>query len=195
MSRLTLSSLDKSRPGGKDTTRPEQQGAFDGWIIIGRVTAPHGRRGELRVAVLTDLPERFQDLKRVYVGDAHTPYEVERTRFTPKGVLLKLAGIGYRDQAALLARAYIALPEAETPPLPEGSYHHHQIKGLQVITTDGCHLGIVNEIIATGSNDVYIVQSEQYGELLLPAIAEVIEAIDLDAQRIVVQLIPGLLPD
>lgn len=195
MSRSTSSSLGKARSRSRGAARLEQHGTYDGWIIIGRVTAPHGRRGELRVDVLTDFPERFQNLRRIYVGDSHKPYEIERTRFTPKGVLLKLAGIAYRDEAALLARSYVALPEAETPPLPEGSYHHHQIKGLQVFTGDGCRLGIVSEIITTGSNDVYIVQSAQYGELLLPAISEVIKSIDLDARRIDVHLIPGLLPE
>ncbi len=145
--------------------------------------------------VLTDFPQRFQSVKRVYLGSRHELRAVEAARFTPKGVLLKLAGVDSRDAAADLRGAYVALPEAELPPLPTGSFHHHQINGLDVYTEDGRRLGAVAEILTTGSNDVYVVRGGQGGELLLPAIAEVILGIDLDAQRITVHLIPGLLPD
>ena len=192
---LTSSNLNDGRSAAKVATAAEQSDAYDGWIIIGRVTAPHGVRGEIRVDILTDFPERFQILRRLYIGDTHAPHDVERVRFTPKGALLKLVGIDFRDTASLLARSYIALPEADMPPLPAGSFHHHQIKGLGVYTVDDCYLGIVAEIITTGSNDVYIVRGDQTGEMLLPAIAEVVHTIDLETQRIVVHLIPGLVPD
>lgn len=173
----------------------ERHDPFDDWIIIGRIRAPHGIRGEVRVEVLTDFPERFQTVQRLYIGDSHTPYDVERVRFTPKGVLLKLAGVDWRDSAGLLARSYVALPETELPPLPAGSFHHHQIKGIQVFADDGSLLGTVAEIITTGSNDVYIVWDDDGGEILLPATTEVVRSIDLDAQRIIVDLIPGLIPE
>jgi len=147
------------------------------------------------VEILTDFPERFQTVGLLYIGDAHTPYNVERVRFTPKGVLLKLAGVDYRDTATSLARSYVALPEAELPPLPAGSYHHYQIKGLAVYTDADRYLGNVAEIITTGSNDVYIVRGGESGEILLPAIAEVVRSIDLETRRIIVHLIPGLVPD
>ena len=145
--------------------------------------------------VLTDFPQRFRSAKRVYIGSRHEPRAVEAARFTPKGVLLKLAGIESRDSAANLRGAYVALPEAELPPLPTGSFHHHQIEKLNVYTEDGRWLGVVAEILTTGSNDVYVVRDGPCGELLLPAIAEVILGIDLDTQRITVRPIPGLLPD
>ena len=173
----------------------ERGDPFDGWIIIGRVRGPHGVRGEVRVEVLTDFPDRFQTFKRLYVGDAHAPYDVERARFTPKGVLLKLAGVDYRDRARFLARSYVALPESELAPLPAGSFHHHQIKGIKVFADDVGFLGTVAEIITTGSNDVYIVRNEDGGEILLPATAEVVRTIDVETQRIDVNLIPGLIPD
>ena len=175
--------------------RIEQGDAYNGWIIIGRVKAPHGVRGEFRVEILTDFPERFQGLKRLYVGETHAAHDIEKARFTPKGALLKLSGIDSREAAASYSHSYIALPEAELPPLPTGAFHHHQIKGLEVCTEDGRNLGTVMEILTTGGNDVYIVRGELHGEVLLPAIADVIRAIDLEAQRITVHLIPGLLPE
>ncbi|MDE2840314.1 MAG: PRC-barrel domain-containing protein, partial [Chloroflexota bacterium] len=91
--------------------------------------------------------------------------------------------------------SYVALPAAELPPRPAGRIHHHQIKGLGVYTDDDRDIGNVAEIITTGSNDVYIVRGGESGEILLPAIAEVVRSIDLETRRIVVHLIPGLVPD
>ncbi len=195
MSRLTSSKPPTGRSGSGEAVRVERSDPYDEWIIIGRIRAPHGVRGELRVEVLTDFPERFQAFKRLYIGDSHTPYDVERARFTPKGVLLKLVGVDFRDKAGLFARSYVALPESELAPLPAGSFHHHQIKGIKVYADDGGFLGTVTEIITTGSNDVYIVRNEDGGEILLPATTEVVRTIDVESQRIVVNLIPGLIPD
>ena len=195
MSRLTSYKRNAGSFVGKGAAAVEQRDPYDGWIIIGRVTAPHGVRGEVRVDVLTDFPERFQTLARVFIGDSHAPYDIERARFTPKGVLLKLAGIDSRNGAGSVARSYVALPEAEVAPLPAGSFHHHQIKGMDVFSDDDRYLGAVAEIITTGSNDVYIVRDEERGEVLLPATAEVVRAIDLDSRRITVHLIPGLIPE
>ena len=195
MSRLTSSKPQAGRDVSREAAVVERSDPFDGWIIIGRIRAPHGVRGEVRVEVLTDFPERFQTNQRLYIGDTHTPYDVERVRFTPKGVLLKLVGVDYRDKAGQFARSYVALPETELAPLPAGSFHHHQIKGIKVFADDGGFLGTVTEIITTGSNDVYIVRNEAGGEVLLPATTEVVRTIDLETQRIVVNLIPGLIPE
>jgi 16S rRNA processing protein RimM len=145
--------------------------------------------------MLTDFPQRYQESERLYLGDTHTSFAVEKVRFTPKGALLKLKGVDSRNTAESLSRSYIALPETDVPALPAGSYHHHQIRGLAVCTDEDQHLGTVADILTTGSNDVYIVRDEQRGEILLPAIAEVVKSIDLDAGRITVHLIPGLIAD
>ena len=195
MSRLTSSNVNAAGFAGKGAHAVEQSDAYDGWLVIGQVKGPHGVRGEVRVEILTDFPERFQAVSLLYIGDAHTPRDVERVRFTPKGVLLKLIGIDSREAAGFLARSYVALPEAELSPLPAGSYHHYQIKGLAVYTDADRYLGNVAEFITTGSNDVYIVRGGESGEILLPAIAEVVRSIDLETQRIIVHLIPGLVHD
>jgi 16S rRNA processing protein RimM len=172
-----------------------QPDAFAGWIIIGRVRAPHGVRGELRVDILTDFPERFNSIKRVYIGEEHAAFAMKGVRFTPKGALLRLNGVETRESAARLSRSYIALPEAEIPPLQAGSFHHHQIVGLEVYASDGSFLGCVADILVTGSNDVYIVRGAEPKEILLPATSEVVQAIDLEGRRITVRLMPGLLPE
>lgn len=77
-------------------------------------------------------------------------------------------------------------------PLSEGQYHHHQIIGLQVRTTQGELLGNVLEVLTGKSNDNYIVQGAK-GEILIPAIEDVIKSIDLDQGIITIEAIDGLL--
>jgi 16S rRNA processing protein RimM len=78
-------------------------------------------------------------------------------------------------------------------PLEAGQFYEHQIIGLNVVTTEGEPLGQVVQVLATGANDVYVVQGLR-GEVLLPARVEVVRAIDLDAGTMTVALLPGLLP-
>ena len=78
-------------------------------------------------------------------------------------------------------------------PLPPGQYYQFQLMGLEVWTSDGKRLGQVAEILPTGSNDVYVVQGED-GELLIPAIEDVVKSVGLETGRITVELIEGLLP-
>ena len=77
--------------------------------------------------------------------------------------------------------------------LPRGSYYEHDVVGLRVETGKGRVLGEVAEILRTGANDVYVVRGE-LGEILIPAIGHVVKRVDVPGGRIVVELMPGLLP-
>ena len=96
------------------------------------------------------------------------------------------------EDARRLAGQWLLATVTPSPQLPPGEYYHYQLVGLTVVTDLGETLGQVQEILATGSNDVYIVKSEAGAELLLPAIRQVVQDIDLDAGRILVHLLPGL---
>jgi 16S rRNA processing protein RimM len=88
----------------------------------------------------------------------------------------------------------VQIPLAEALPLKEGDYYEHQILGLEVWTVGGQRLGHVVEIIYTGANEVYVVRSVEGNQrdVLIPAIKEVVVQVDLDAGRITVDLIEGL---
>ena len=165
------------------------------FLVIGRVTRPHGVRGEVRVAVHTDLPERFTWLEQVYVGEnPPSPMKVENVRFNQQWVLLKLAGIDDRNAAGTLRGAWLQVPEEEGIPLEEGEVYLYQLIGLTVRERGGRELGRLEEIIETPANDVYLVRGP-LGELLLPAIADVILEIDAAAGEMIVELLPGILPE
>ncbi len=166
----------------------------DAYLAVARVVAAHGIRGEVRCSLLTDFPERFKKGLRLYVGDERTPHEVERARVDRKGVVLKLTAVDQRSDAEALRGALLCVTETDAVRLPRGSYFWHEIIGLRVRTTDGRYLGKVAEIMETGSADVYVVRPDPpaRGELLLPAIKDVVRAIDLGQGEMTVTLIEGL---
>jgi 16S rRNA processing protein RimM len=80
----------------------------------------------------------------------------------------------------------------QNPPLPEGQYYHHQLLGLHVVTTGGKSLGTISEILPGQSNDNYIVAGPR-GQVLIPAIEDVIQSVDLNKGEMVIEPLPGLL--
>ncbi|HLA45455.1 MAG TPA: ribosome maturation factor RimM [Aggregatilineales bacterium] len=169
-------------------------------LVIGQIIRPHGVRGELRVRVLTGYPERFNQLEYVVLGvdaeqESTSTYEVERARLHNDQAIVKIAGIDDREDADRLRNLFVMVSLEDAIPLEEGEYYQYQLIGLAMYTDKNEYLGDVLDILETGANDVYIVQSPRYGELLVPAIESVVQSIDLASQRIIITPIPGLLPD
>lgn len=165
-------------------------------ITIGRITAPQGIRGEVRVVPLTDFPERFRHLTSVYIScpDGKEPWraEVSQVRYHKQFVLLKFKGIEDRNAAEKLRNCRLQVEPSEVVPLPPGRYYHFQIIGLKVKTLAGEDLGEVKEILTPGGNDVYVVQDEAGHEVLIPAVKQVVREIDLDRRVMWVKLFEGL---
>jgi 16S rRNA processing protein RimM len=157
------------------------------------VLGPHGVRGELACRILTDFPERFARTRELLLGDPPVSRRVERQRVNGDTVLLKLAGIDDRTTAEQLRGALLSVPLEAAVELPPGAYFWHEIIGLRVEQRDGELVGRVVDVLATGSNDVYIVDTPR-GELLLPAIKDVVLQIDRARGVMTVELIPGLAP-
>lgn len=164
------------------------------FVAVGRVLRPHGVRGELRVELLTGYPERLPLHAVLYLGDEGRPYTVERLRLQEGVALIKLAGCDDRDQAETLRGQLLQIPLEHAVPLEEGEYYHFQLIGVEVFTDGGECLGRVVEVLDTGANDVYVVRGRR-GEVLLPAIEDVVRQLDLEGRRMVVTLLPGLLED
>ena len=159
-------------------------------VIVARILGAHGVDGGLSIQLLSEVPSRF-DLGRVLsVGDhSHT---ISLYRSTgPRTGLVWLDGISSRKQASSLAGQYVnATPEA-SPELEEGEYFHYQLIGMLVRTEEGEELGELQEILETGSNDVYIVRGNS-GELLIPATAQVVQNVDVVGSKMLVRLPDGL---
>jgi len=158
---------------------------------VGRIVVPRGVRGELKVEPLTDFPERFAPGQVMWVRGVRR--EVEGSRQRGRQVLLKLAGVDSAEQAAALRDELLEVPQEELAALGEGRYYRFQLLGMAVHDTAGETLGTIADILSTGANDVYIVRGPR-GELLLPAIEEVIKEVDTEGGRMVVELMEGMEP-
>ncbi len=193
-----------SKRFGRPVKRLDQQGSAANptepdFLVIGRITRPHGVRGEVGVAVYTDTPERFEWLTEVYVSsdvDDSDPVlaQVEHVRYHRELVLLKLVDYPDRTAAEALRGLWVLVPRAAAVPLEEGEYYLYQLMGLTVVTTQGETLGQLVDILETGANHVFVVQGDR-GELLLPDIPEVVQVIDFTTHLMTIQLLPGLLPE
>jgi len=161
-------------------------------IAVGCVVRPHGIDGTLKVVPVTDFPQHFERLEEVFlVKDRTARTLVKDVRFHKGHVLLKVDLCRNRSDAEAWIGAEVAISEKDLWPLEEGEYYHFQIEGLAVFTEAGECLGRVSGIIQTGSNDVYVVRDGSR-EYLIPAIKEVIKAIDLKKGMIIVHLLEGL---
>ena len=109
-------------------------------------------------------------------------------------ILAQLEGIRTREEAEQLRGKQVLIDPAELPPLEEDEYYWHEIVGMRVVTEEGEEVGTVTEILSTGSNDVYVVQ-EGEKEFLIPAIVDVIIAIDREARTMVIRPLEGLLQE
>jgi 16S rRNA processing protein RimM len=148
-------------------------------------------RGDLKIEALA--PDScFRKGTQVRVaGDEHG---IEAVHTGGRTTLLKLSGIDDRETARELRGELVQVPEDSLEPLPAGEYYRFQLIGLKVTTADGRDLGTLSDVLATGSADVYTLEGP-LGEVLIPATAEVIADIDLTAGTMIVNPLPGLLPD
>ncbi len=157
-------------------------------VPVGRIVAAHGIRGELRVEPLTDFPDRFRTGAQLWLDG--TPRRVQSSRWQGRLVVLKLQSVDDRNAAEALRGHELLVPSLHALNEPD-VFYQHDIVGLRVVTLDGEELGRVEDIISTGSNDVYVVRGER-GELLLPAIDDVVKQIDVDGGVVTVEMLPGL---
>ncbi len=164
-------------------------------LIVGVVTAPFGIRGEMKVHLETDFPERFKRLKQVslQVNESSSGiYQVYSSRLHKGQALLKLEGIDSIEQADPFRGALVRIRMEDAQPLPSGEYYIHDLIGCSVISDTGLHLGVLTGVLRGAANDVYVV-GEGKTELLLPAISQVILQVDLAEKRIIISPSPGLL--
>jgi len=163
-------------------------------VVIGKVLKELGICGELKVLPLSDNPERFKKLERVYLVSPDGKRELRGVTVLrqQKGLVhLSLAGCNSPEKASTLRGYFLAVPKNELPLLPEGKYYTFQIIGLRVVTDEGIPLGIVEDILSTGSNDVFVVKGEK--EYLIPFLRDVVKKIDLAEKLIIIHPMAGLL--
>lgn len=166
------------------------------FLVVGRIGRPHGLRGEVRVDVLTDFPEqRFASGAELFIGPEGgqpQPTRVLAVRPHQAWLLVRFDLAADRDAAAEVTGQYVYVPTEAAHDLEPDSYYEHELVGLEVVTVEGRLLGRVTSLLETGSADVLIITGGD-GQHLIPMTAEVVSEIDLEAGRLTITPLPGLL--
>lgn len=164
-----------------------------GLLCIGKIVGVHGLEGNLKVYSYAESLDVYEPGSQIFVKPPKKikkRYIVNRAKPHKNIILLSLKGVG-RDEAETLVDSELLIEKSNLPELEEDTYYWDDIIGLDVYTTDDEYLGRVDSIIATGSNDVYVVKHNTR-ETLIPALASVVLSIDLDQGVMRVNLPEGL---
>ncbi len=164
-------------------------------ITVGRVIKAFGVKGEMKIEPLTDFPERFKKLRRVYLvspAGKEIVCEVRSVRYAGGTPYLLFDGYESPEKAKGLNGWFIKVPEEEVVQLPEGSYYWFEIVGMEVVAESGEKLGTITEVFETGSNDVYVMKHGRK-EVYIPATKEIVKQVDRKAKRMVIHLMDGLM--
>ena len=165
------------------------------FLKVGIITSTHGIRGEVKVFPTTDDPRRFKKMKTVYLQqrEERLELEVEQVKFFKQQVILKFKGIDNINDVEQYRQCELFVSRDQAVPLGENEYYIADLLGMEVFTEEGERLGILSDVMETGANDVYCVETEKYGEVLIPAIRQCIIKVEVRAGRMTVHLLPGLI--
>jgi len=167
----------------------------DEFIIIGKVVSTQGNKGEVNVLPLTDSINRFKKLDTVFLVNNHgkTVIDIEKIRIQKDMVILKVKGIENIEEAKTIVGSFLEVERKNAVKLPKDNYFIFEIIGLEVYDENNLFLGRIENVISTGSNDVYIVKGKNKKELFIPAIREVVKDINLEKKRITINIVDGLI--
>lgn len=160
------------------------------FVKIGKITAPVGIKGEVRVYPFTDESTRFSDMKKLYLDEAG--YEIENVRYSKDMVVLKLGGIDNRNDAQALRGKELFLDKALLWDIPEDTYFIKDLIGLHVQSEEGEPLGILTQVIKSKAQDLYEITGPDGRPFLLPAVKEFILRIDMEKRQLTAHLIEGM---
>jgi len=162
--------------------------------LMGEIVGVHGLRGALKIRSHADSPMLFEAGLQLFLEspDGHVQScSVDWAKPHGKGVLMTIVGVADRETAEKLIGSRLLVDRAMLPDLEEGTYYWFELIGLSVYTPQGRYLGKLETIMPTGSNDVYVVR-DGGAEILVPALASVVQVIDTDQRRMEVNLPEGL---
>ena len=157
-------------------------------IVIGKIVAPHGVRGDIRILPLTEKPEQFLDLEYLLLHDGRK-LTVKHARFHKRMVLVTTEEIKSMNEAELLRDQEVLIKAEDLPELEEGQFYVADLIGLPVFDEEGKQIGTFKDSLSTGSNDVYVTSKKgEAKQLLIPALKTVVQEINVPECKMVVDM-------
>ncbi len=162
-------------------------------LQVGVISSTHGVRGEVKVFPTTDDAQRFKSLKNVILdtGKEQMPLEIQGVKFFKQFVILKFKGIDNINDIERYKGKSLFVTREDAIELEDDEYYIADLIGMDVTTDEG-EVGKLVDVIETGANEVYVVEFEKYGEVLIPAIHDCILDVDVEAMQMKVHLLEGL---
>lgn len=163
-------------------------------LKVGVITTTHGVRGEVKVYPTTDA-ERFLDLDYVMLdtGRELRRLDIQNVKFFKNLVILKFKGIDNINDIEMYKQRELWVPREEAQELEEDEYYIGDLIGMEVVLEDGSRFGEMKDVMETGANDVYVVETADGQEVLLPAIRECILDVDVENNTMTIHLMKGLI--
>ena len=164
-------------------------------LQVGVISSTHGIRGEVKVFPTTDDPNRFRKLKQVILdtGREQKDLEIEGVKFFKQFVILKFKGIDNINDIEKYKGKSLYVTREHAVKLKKDEYFIADLIDMQVELEDGTAFGVLTDVMQTGANDVYCIQTEDHGEVLIPAIKDCILDVDVEARKMKIHLMDGLI--
>lgn len=163
-------------------------------LQVGAILDTHGLRGEVKVFPTTDDPSRYDDLEEVELLTKEGNYlhlEIERVRYFKNLVIVKFKNYDHINDIEQYKKCNLYVTRENAVELEEDEYFVADLIGLMAKTDEGEELGQIKDVLTTGANDVYVIDTKE-GELLVPAIHDCVQEVDLEAGVMTLHLLPGL---
>lgn len=164
-------------------------------IAVGKISKSIGLKGEVRVTLLTDSPDRFRTLKSVWIGGEEstaTQFRIQSVRVSRAAVVMEVEKVRTRTAADALRGQFVFIADKDEVKPKKGSYFIHEIVGMMVVDEAGVTIGTVQEVMQLPANDVWVVTSGEK-EFLIPAVKEVIRSVDVGRKKVVIRPMEGML--
>lgn len=168
---------------------------MESYLRVGVIASTHGLKGEVKVFPTTDDPERFRDLKQVFLdtGNDYKSLNVAGVKFFKNQVILKFREFNDINEIEQYKGKDLLVTRDQAVPLKENENFITDLIDMEVYTDEDKRLGILTDVLQTGANDVYVVETGEGKEVLLPAIPSCILEVNVEAARMTVHILEGLL--
>ena len=165
------------------------------YLRVGVISSTHGLKCEVKVSPTTDDPERFRKLKKVYLdtGKDYMPLKVTGIKFFKNQVILKFQEFQDINEIEKYRGKDLLIDREQAVPLAENENFIVDLIDMDVYDEEEKRLGTLTDVLQTGANDVYVVETDEGKEILLPAIPSCILDVDVEAAKMIVRIPEGLL--
>lgn len=159
-------------------------------VKLGKITAPVGIKGEVRVYPYTDEPTRFSTIENLDADGVS--FHIERVRYSKNMVILKLLNVDSRNAAEQMRGKELSIPKELLWDIPEDTYFIKDLLGCNILSEEGVCVGILSDVIQNKAQDLYEITKEDGRTFLIPAVKEFVLQVDTQNKRIKVRLVEGL---